>query len=189
MYATLSSGTLTLFTVKRDGQSKKRSFSLYGSAIGLDSNVIDGSKHCFRVLDGTLFVVLQAESQTSQMEWSIAIAHSISMENGGGILFDKEKLGITRDGGFGLDNAGFPIIDGYSVTKNRNSSVVFSKPIHDEGRLNPISKTSYSTKLDIELSLPMEHFVSGPFDAHTLHPEVISRPSNQIRCDAAMAYD
>lgn len=68
----------------------------------VESNVIDGSKNCFRVLDGLEFVVLQAESLTSQMEWSIAIAHSVSMENGGGIFFDREKMGVARDKGFGL---------------------------------------------------------------------------------------
>ena len=63
VYATLSSGVLTLFSVKRDGKSKKRAFGLYGSAIGLvESNTVNGSKHCFRVLDGTESIILQAQS-------------------------------------------------------------------------------------------------------------------------------
>ena len=82
VYATLSSGVITLFTIKRDGKSKKRSFGLYGSAIGIAKCA--GSKHCFRVLDGIEPIILQAESSSSMMDWATSIAHSISMENGGG---------------------------------------------------------------------------------------------------------
>ena len=154
----------------------------------MDSSVIDGSRHCFRVLDGVEYVVLQAESQTSQMEWSIAIAHSISVENGGGILLDKAKMGF--------DSAGFPSIYGcvdppssdFHATNPEDlaTSIVFAKPC----KLNPISEISqsHSRKLNtihfieatrgvfsgnitslankVELSPPMEQFASNVFDAH-----------------------
>ncbi len=166
---------------------------MYGSAIGLvEPNDIDRSKNCFRVLDGVEYVVLQAESQTSQLEWAVAIAHSISMENGGGILLDKEKM---RDGGFPLNSAGFPL-DGNvattsSVIHRANTedvdfatSIIFAKPVKEGStcRLNPISETAHSSRpestqevfnanFDIsienaELPLSMEQFASNYFDAH-----------------------
>ena len=162
----------------------------------MDSSVIDGSRHCVRVLDGVEYVVLQAESQTSQMEWSIAIAHSISVENGGGVLLDKAKMGVTGYGGAGLDSAGFPSIYGcvdppssdFHATNPEDlaTSIVFAKPC----KLNPISEISqsHSRKLNtshvteatrgvssgnitcltnnVELSPPLEHFASNVFDAH-----------------------
>ncbi len=146
VYATLSSGVMTLFTVKRDGKSTKRQFGLYGSAIGIvDSNLMNGSKNCFRVLDGVESIILQSESQECQMQWSTAIAHSISMENGGGILLDKEKRAMTQDR-TGLDSFGFPMPDSAPMTSSIfrgfnndevNTSIVFAKPVH-ELRLGPI---------------------------------------------------
>jgi hypothetical protein len=155
VYATLSSGVMTLFTVKRDGKSTKRQFGLYGSAIGIvDSNLVNGSKNCFRVLDGVESIILQSESQESQMQWSTSIAHSISMENGGGILLDKEKR-------TGLDSFGFPmpgcapvpstIFRGFDNDEG-NTSIVFAKPVQ-ELRLGPmesceLTRTGYLGKMD-----------------------------------------
>ncbi|KAL3787826.1 hypothetical protein ACHAW5_003578 [Stephanodiscus triporus] len=166
VYATLSSGVMTLFTFKRDGKSTKRHFGLYGSAIGIvDSNLVNGSKNCFRVLDGVESIILQAESQDSQMEWSTAIAHSISMENGGGILLDKEKRAMARDGS-GLDNFGFPTPGSAHVTScifrgfenDETTSIVFAKPAKelrlgltescDISRLEPITEKRRLSKLD-----------------------------------------
>jgi hypothetical protein len=141
VYATLSSGVMTLFTVKRDGKSTKRQFGLYGSAIGIvESNLVDGSQNCFRVLDGVESIILQAESQECQMQWSTAIAHSISMENGGGILLDKEKRAMARDG-YTLDSFGFPTLGGDPVTSSifrgvfltdgHTPSIVFAKPVQE----------------------------------------------------------
>jgi hypothetical protein len=182
---------MSVFCVKTDGKSKKRSFGLYGSAIGLvDSNDIDGSKYCFRVLDGIEYVILQAESQTRQMEWSIAIAHSISMENGGGILLDKQKMERACDE-FGVDNAGFPNIDGSDVpppppsTRTNDegfaTSIVFAKPVHEAGpakgstgRLtNPISRKlniTHESHENVDISLHMERFASNIFDANKQFP-------------------
>jgi len=144
VYATLSSGVMTLFVVIKTGKSKKRQFGLYGSAIGLvDSNLVNGSKSCFRVLDGVESITLQADSHEMQMEWSTAIAHSISMENGGGIIMEKEKLAMAQDGR-GLDSFGFPFpgigppVDASSIFRRAfkaedasSTSIVFAKPIHD----------------------------------------------------------
>ena len=161
VYATLSSGVMTLFTVKRDGKSTKRQFGLYGSAIGIvDSNLVNGSKNCFRVLDGVESIILQSESQESQMQWSTSIAHSISMENGGGILLDKEKR-------TGLDSFGFPmpgcapvpstIFRGFNNDEG-NTSIVFAKPVQELRlgpmesceltRMEPINERRYIGKMD-----------------------------------------
>lgn len=117
----------------------------------VESNVFDGSKNCFRVLDGLEFIVLQAESLTSQMEWSIAIAHSISMENGGGILFDREKMEVTRDKGFGLQSARSPKIDDSSVTHEK---------------VQEASSANFAHLENDDLSLPIEHCANSFFDAH-----------------------
>ena len=165
VYATLSSGMMTLFAVKRDGKSKVRAFALYGSAIGLvESNLVTGNKHCFRVLDGIETIVLQASSHDCMMEWSTSLAHSISMENGGGILLDKEKRALAQDG-FGLDSAGFPIqsnattssvfrgVENEDVTK----SIIFANPIKElclgpesgeVTRLEPITEKMDPVKLN-----------------------------------------
>ncbi|KAL7543078.1 hypothetical protein ACHAXR_012395 [Thalassiosira sp. AJA248-18] len=168
VYATLSSGVMTLFTVKRDGKSKKRAFSLYGSAIGLmESNRVNGNKHCFRVLDGTEPTILQAESHDGMMEWCTSIAHSISMENGGGLLLDKEKRALAKDG-FWLSGNEFPtpsisaappVIRGLD-NEDAAKSIVFTKPIKelhlvspessgDVTRLEPITEKINPSKLDI----------------------------------------
>ena len=136
VYATLSSGVVTLFAVKRDGKSKVRSFALYGSAVGLvDSNSVDGNKHCFRVLDGIGTVVLQASSHECMMEWGASIAHSISFQNGGGILLDKEKIALAAEDGFWVDSAGFPrrVENLFRAADNENvaKSIVFAKPVKD----------------------------------------------------------
>lgn len=135
VYATLSSGVLTLFSVKRDGKSTKRAFSMYGSYVALvDSSAVSGHKHCFRVLDGTEAIVLQCESQSSVMEWATAIAHSISMENGGGLLLEKEQRALAEDA-FDLDNERFPPAQKTpAAVKDADDSgtrncIVFSKPI------------------------------------------------------------
>jgi hypothetical protein len=161
VYATLSSGVMTLFTVKRDGKSTKRQFGLYGSAIGIvDSNLVNGTKNCFRVLDGVESIILQSESQESQMQWSTAIAHSISMENGGGILLDKEKRA-------GLDSFGFPMPGCAPVSSSifrgfyndeGNTSIIFAKPVQelrlgpmescDITRLEPITERRCLGKMD-----------------------------------------
>ena len=136
---------LTLFTIKKDGKSTKHILGLYGSAIGLvDSNLVHGNKDCFRVLDGFESIILKADSADSQMEWATAIAHSISLENGGGILLDKEKMAMEQEDGK-LDSSGFPI-NGTAPTppifrgvENDEpvTSIVFSKPIK-EINLDPV---------------------------------------------------
>lgn len=144
VYATLSSGVMTLFVVIKTGKSKKRQFGLSGSAIGLvASNLVNGSKSCFRVLDGVETITLQADSQEMQMEWSTAIAHSISMENGGGIIMEKEKLAMAQDGrgldsfGFPLPGIGPPVYDSsifrraFKAEDATTTSIVFAKPIQD----------------------------------------------------------
>ena len=183
--------------MKRDGKSTKRSFGLYGSAIGLvDSNFLDVGKHCFRVLDGVEYVVLQAESDASMMEWSIAIVHTISMENGGGILLDKEKLRVARDE-FGFDSAGFPIDNiarsssiVYGVKTEEAMSIVFTKPTkeinlgsgasgevtkahsskldttHSTETTHEASSTSFNSVDNVELFYPMEHFACNFFDTN-----------------------
>ena len=66
-------------------------------------------KYCLCDLDGIEDIILQAKSHASQIEWSTKIAHAISMENGGGILLDKEKQRMAQDG---VDpSARFPIQD------------------------------------------------------------------------------
>ena len=145
VYATLSSGVMTLFTIKKDGKSTKHILGLYGSAIGLvDSNLVHGNKDCFRVLDGFDSIILKADSADSQMEWATAIAHSISLENGGGILLDKEKRAVEQEDGKQLDSSGFPIGTAPTPPIFRGvendepvTSIVFSKPIK-EINLDPV---------------------------------------------------
>ena len=65
---------------------------LYGSAIGLiAAESMSGMKHCFCVVNGIEDIVLQASSYDDMMDWSTAIVHSISMNNGGGVLLQKAK--------------------------------------------------------------------------------------------------
>lgn len=93
VYATVSAGALTLLAVlKKDGKSKKKVIGLYGSAIGLLSpDLVSGNKHCLRIVNGIDEFTLQASSNEDMMEWATAIAHGISMENGGGLLLEKAK--------------------------------------------------------------------------------------------------
>mmetsp|Transcript_11084 Transcript_11084/g.17566 ORF Transcript_11084/g.17566 Transcript_11084/m.17566 type:complete len:220 (-) Transcript_11084:166-825(-) len=100
------------------------------------------------------------------MEWSTSIAHSISMENGGGILLDKEKQAVVQDA-FGLDGPRFPIqsdaVTSSSIFRGAENedvtkSIVFTKPIKDlcsgpaergdVTRLEPIKEKTDSTKLN-----------------------------------------
>lgn len=55
-----------------------------GASICLEKNFIS-------VHSGLKFVKLQAVSREDALDWCINICHSISMENGGGLLLDKEK--------------------------------------------------------------------------------------------------
>ena len=181
---------LTLFTIKRDGKSKKRSFGLYGSAIGLvESNAVTGgNKNCFRVLDGLEPIILQAQSRDSMMEWSTSIAHSISMENGGGLLLDKEKRVLAKDG-FGLDSAGFPTQCNITASsflrrvkhETAAKSIVFSKPIprtehtscSEINRLEPITEKIDKSKLDITYTTEQTEVASTTFNS--LDPADISQ--------------
>ncbi|KAL9180068.1 hypothetical protein ACHAXT_008038 [Thalassiosira profunda] len=135
VYATLSSGVVSLYTVKRDGKSKKRAFSLYGSAVGLvDSNSVGGNKHCFRILDGTETVILQAQSHDDMMDWATALAQTVSMENGGGLLLDKEKKALEKDGFFVGGSFPTQSYDFHRLLGNADTakSIVFAKPIKEE---------------------------------------------------------
>ena len=178
---------LTLFTIKRDGKSTKHSFGLYGSAVGLvDSNLVNGSKDCFRVLDGFESIILKADSADARMEWATSIAHSISLENGGGILLDKEKMALEQDVEF--DSSGFPI-NGTAPPIFRGvendepvTSIIFSKPIKEikldpaeSGeviRLEPIQEPPRS-KLNITNETEVTEEVDTTFNS--LHPVDLSR--------------
>ena len=86
VYGTLSSGKLCLYVVKRQGKSTKSILQLRGASIGLVGN------NCFKVNSGLEVVKLQAVSSEDALNWATSIAHSISMENGGGVLLEKEKM-------------------------------------------------------------------------------------------------
>ena len=177
---------LTLFTIKRDGKSTKHSFGLYGSAVGLvDSNLVNGSKDCFRVLDGFESIILKADSADARMEWATSIAHSISLENGGGILLDKEKMAVEQD--VELDSSGFPI-NGTAPPIFRGvendepvTSIIFSKPIKEikldpaeSGeviRLEPIQEPPRS-KLNLTNATEVTEEVDTTFNS--LHPVDLS---------------
>ncbi|KAL7547585.1 hypothetical protein ACHAWF_010873 [Thalassiosira exigua] len=164
VYATLSSGTLSLFSIKRDGKSKKRAFGLYGSAVGMvESNAVNGNKHCFRVLDGIESVLLQAQSHDDMIKWSTCFAHTISLENGGGLLLDKEKMALAKEG-FWLSGSEFPGPKSQATASKGfdneevAGSIVFSKPIKDlclesesvseVTRLEPITEKTNPGKLN-----------------------------------------
>lgn len=200
VYATLSSGVMTLFVVIKTGKSKKRQFGLYGSAIGL----VDSS--CFRVLDGVESITLQADSQEMQMEWSTAIAHSISMENGGGIIMEKEKLAMARDGR-GLDSFGFPLpgigppVDASSIFRRAfkaedatTTSIVFAKPIqdlrlgpseNDDIRLEPITERRRPIKAQevIGTSLNSLNLVDLPMMTLPRRPNKSVYPVQALRAE------
>lgn len=55
-----------------------------GASVGLENN-------CFTVYSGLKVVQLQAVSRDDALGWATNICQSISMENGGGLLLDKEK--------------------------------------------------------------------------------------------------
>ena len=157
-----------MFTVNRDGKSKKRAFGLFGSNISLVD--VDGSKHCFRVLDGIESIVLQAQSHEDMMEWAVRIAHSISMENGGGLILDKEKTWYE------LQSQSMPIItsfDDQEAVDGAAKSIIFSKPINEPclrpEHLEPITELNFAThgSLDpAEMSHSMEEFANHFFVAN-----------------------
>ena len=213
VYATLSSGVMTLFVVIKTGKSKKRQFGLYGSAIGLvDSNLVNGSKSCFRVLDGVESITLQADSHEMQMEWSTAIAHSISMENGGGIIMEKEKLAMAQDGR-GLDSFGFPFpgigppVDASSIFRRAfkaedasSTSIVFAKPIqdlhlgpseNDDIRLEPITERRRPIKAQevIGNSLNSLNLVDLPMMTLPRRPNNSVYPVQALRAEIGMSID
>eukprot|EP00985_Skeletonema_marinoi_P034390 scaffold43791_cov204-Skeletonema_marinoi.AAC.3 len=86
VYATLSSGTLTLYAVvKKQRQGREKLvLRMRGASVGLENN-------CFTVYSGLKVVQLQAVSRDDALGWATNICQSISMENGGGLLLDKEK--------------------------------------------------------------------------------------------------
>ena len=86
VYATLSSGKLSLYVVKRQGKSTKSILQLRGASISLSED------NCFRVNSELKVVKLQAVSSEEALDWATSIAQSISMQNGGGLLLDKEKI-------------------------------------------------------------------------------------------------
>ncbi len=86
VYATLSSGKLSLYAVKRQGKSTKSILQLRGASISLSED------NCFRVNSELKVVKLQAVSSEEALDWATSIAQSISMQNGGGLLLDKEKI-------------------------------------------------------------------------------------------------
>ena len=55
-----------------------------GASVCLESN-------CFVVYSGLKFATLQGVSREDALDWCTNICHSISMENGGGLLLDKRK--------------------------------------------------------------------------------------------------
>jgi hypothetical protein len=86
VYATLSSGTLTLYAVvKKQRQGREKLvLRMRGASVSLENN-------CFTVYSGLKVVQLQAVSGDDALGWATNICQSISMENGGGLLLDKEK--------------------------------------------------------------------------------------------------
>ena len=98
VYGTLSSGVLTLYSIKRDGKSCKKVVHLLGSAIGLvDSGDVNGRRNCFKVLvNGIESICLQADCLDSQLSWAVALCQSISLQNGGGLILDQKMRMATH---------------------------------------------------------------------------------------------
>ena len=153
VYATVSTGILTVYAILKDGKSKKHEMSLYGSAVCLvAAEVVSGMKHCFRVVNGIEDIVLQASSYEDMMDWSTAIVHSISMENGGGVLLEKAKNNEANT---------IPIQQFQETSIFRGvgdsdggikSSIVFAKQIHKTTVVPPITK---SKSLDSMAPIPL----------------------------------
>ena len=98
MYGALSAGVLTFYSIKRDGKSCKKVVHLLGSAIGLvDSGDVNGRRGCFKVLvNGIESIYLQADCLDSQLSWAVALCQSISLQNGGGLILDRERKMTTH---------------------------------------------------------------------------------------------
>jgi hypothetical protein len=127
VYATLSTGLLSVYTVLKDGKSTKKAFGLFGSAVGLVSpELVSGNKHCFRIVNGLEEIVVQAASYEDMMDWSTAIVHGISMENGGGLLLDKAKKETPT-----MQPEEEPsIFCGFDDNDGGEKSIVFAKQVH-----------------------------------------------------------
>jgi hypothetical protein len=140
VYATLYSGKLSLYVVKRQGKSTKSILKLTGASVGLADN------NCFNVYSGLQIVKLQAVCREEAIDWATKIAHGISMENGGGVLLDKEKKAVMR----------------------RDASSDWESPAMNDGwnscpRATTIKSDEIQTKLGVtemtdELSSKMEEF-------------------------------
>jgi len=131
VYATLSDGSISIYSILKDGKSKKLELPLYGSAVGLVSEMISGKKNCFRVIHGIEEVNLQALSYEDMMDWCKVIAHGISMENGGGLLLDKAKNSTSIST---RQHQDFSIIREVPIRDNVlefKSSIVFSKQLEE----------------------------------------------------------
>jgi len=146
------------------------------------------------------------------MEWSTAIAHSISMENGGGIIMEKEKLAMAQDGR-GLDSFGFPFpgigppVDASSIFRRAfkaedasSTSIVFAKPIHDlhlgpsendDIRLEPITERRRPIKAQevIGNSLNSLNLVDLPMMTLPRRPNNSVYPVQALRAEIGMSID
>lgn len=89
VYVTLCNGSLNTFSLQRDGQSRKRVINLFGAAVALV--VLNGGRRNFRVVSGLESVELCAQSNEEVMDWATKVAYTISLENGGGLLLEREK--------------------------------------------------------------------------------------------------
>ncbi|KAL3780733.1 hypothetical protein HJC23_001015 [Cyclotella cryptica] len=139
VYATVSTGVMSIYIVLKDGKSKKQVFGLYGSAVGLVApESVSGNKNCFRVVNGIEKITLQAASYDDMMDWSTIIVHGISMENGGGILLGKAKKETAN---VPVDNCQQPSIScGFEHNDDRGvKSIVFAKP---KAKHSPIKSKS-----------------------------------------------
>lgn len=128
VYATVSTGLMSIYTVLKDGKSKKQVIGLYGSAVGLVApELVSGNKNCFRVVNGIEEITVQAASYDDMMDWSTIIVHGISMENGGGILLDKAKKETAT---VQVENCEKPtIFRGFDDNDDGGvRSIVFAKP-------------------------------------------------------------
>jgi hypothetical protein len=151
VYATLNEGVLTIYTILKDGKSKRKEVGLYGAAIGLVSpELIGGMKHCFRVVNGIEEMTLQTTSHDDTMDWATSITQGISMENGGGLLLDKAKKDAAPSPSLACNQpSSFP-----SLNSNDDvaSSIVFAKQVQDDVKVPTIAK---SKSLDSIVQVPM----------------------------------
>jgi hypothetical protein len=130
VYVTVSTGVLTIYHFVKDGKSEKHQMGLYGAAVGLIApDLVSGQKHCFRVVNGIESLTLQTSSYDDMMDWSTAIVHGISMENGGGLLLNKAKKESPSTMNQDLETS---IVRGVGDNDGDvKTSIVFSKQLHE----------------------------------------------------------